>query len=93
MGFTAMQCDKRIQLEKNYQDARAAFAAATANFEQRMAICPREEYLALRTTMEQVWAALEQAESALSLHTRQHGCLYKRSLPVSPRQPHLCAAH
>jgi len=89
-----MQCDRRAQLEKNYQDARAAFATATASFERKMAIRPREEYLSIRSAMEQSWATLEQAESALSLHTQQHCCLtYEQRLRVSPRQPHLCAAH
>jgi len=69
-----MPCAERLQLEKNYSDARATFASATANLQQRIGVCPKEEFANINTQMEWARVALEGARIALEQHIQEHCC-------------------
>jgi hypothetical protein len=70
-----MQCTQRLQLEKIYQEESAALAAARRNLHERMAVCPRAEFLRLSAAVNTARAALEQAKTALDDHVENHCCL------------------
>ena len=74
-----MQCLERIELERKYRDARAAFEAVVQNYRKWIGICRYEEYLRLSRRLERAWHAFEQSRQDVDQHTQDHCCLSQGS--------------
>ena len=78
-----MQCFVRVQLEKNYQDARASFDEAVKTLRERIGTTPLEEFKRLNARMVTAWQVLESVQRELARHVDGHCCLSQGSkLPI-----------
>jgi hypothetical protein len=78
-----MQCSVRLQLEKNYQDARATFDKAAQTLWQRIGTSPLKEYKRMHARMVKAWHVLGGVQRELEQHVDEHCCLSQGSkLPI-----------
>ena len=70
-----MDCDERTRLQTEHRNAGAAFDAARKVLQQRIGVCPKDEFEALSLAVDTTWTAVSRARSALDDHLRQHNCL------------------
>ena len=77
-----MQCPQRLRLERKHQEASATYASAAQKLRERVAVCPKEEYMRLSASVEAAWTALEQVLGELDRHVEEHCCMAQRSRPA-----------
>jgi len=50
---------QRLQLERNYQDARATFDKAVQKLRERIGVSPKDEFMQLSATIKTAWRIVE----------------------------------
>lgn len=63
-------CPERARLERDHDDATAAFETAGATIQARIGISSKDEYVRLERTAEEAWMRLQRARRALDDHIR-----------------------
>jgi hypothetical protein len=69
-----MSCQERERMEREHDEAEAAFYAAQQQLRNRIGVSPKEEFVALSDAVDQAWKRLLDARGALDQHIRNHVC-------------------
>jgi len=69
-----MRCEEKARLAAEYESATGKFSAAVKELNQRIGICPREEYARLDRAANEARVKSEQARLALEQHIAAHRC-------------------
>ena len=69
-----INCDERMRLLNDHEEAAGAFDDAHHRLESNIGISSKDVFLALDRAVEQAWDTLQKARKALDAHIRQHGC-------------------
>jgi hypothetical protein len=70
-----MSCKERTRLEKEHDQATAAFDAKRKALRERIGVCPRKEFASLSQALDQAWDDIHSTRLMLDEHIRQHGCI------------------
>jgi hypothetical protein len=71
---TPPECCDRAELQEKYSAAEANFESVRRQLQERIGVLSRDEYDALRDTLNRAWGAVQDAGAALDRHIREHGC-------------------
>jgi hypothetical protein len=78
-----MSCVRRFLFEKKFRAASASFDTAMQSLTERIGVCPKSEFVALKEQLDRALAELESARSALDDHIREHCCLAEENAATS----------
>jgi hypothetical protein len=78
-----MTCAQRFSLEKKHHAASASFDTAMRSLTERIGVCPKGEFAALRDQVDRKCEELERARFSLDDHILEHCCLAQENTATS----------
>ena len=70
-----MSCDEKGRMVLEYQEASAAFDQARKDLQESIGTLPKDQYVALSSSVDKAWGTLQRVHIALDEHIRWHSCV------------------